>query len=88
MTHKMGFESSFTSYSHPRSFEKESNIVSHLLNLQFQKLPWHSTGSKGKGYITFFVSNTFISNAMLKLAKNQVNARQHPEAELLLFENY
>ena len=35
----------------------------------------------------FFVSNTFISNARLKLAKNQVKAKQHPETELLLFEN-
>ena len=30
------------------------------------------------------VSNTFISNAGLKLAKNQVNTKQHPEAERLL----
>ena len=29
-----------------------------------------------------------MSNAKLKLAKNQANAKQHPEAELLLFENY
>ena len=29
-----------------------------------------------------------MSNARLKLAKNQVNAKQHPEAEFLLFENY
>ena len=36
----------------------------------------------------FFISNTFISNARLKLAKNQVNAKQHPEPELLPFENY
>ena len=35
----------------------------------------------------FFISNTFISNAWLKLAKNQAKAKQHPEAELLLFEN-
>ena len=34
------------------------------------------------------ISNTFISNASLKLAKNQVNAKQHPEAEFLLYENY
>ena len=34
-----------------------------------------------------FISNTFISNARLKLAKNQLNAKQHPETELLLFEN-
>ena len=32
----------------------------------------------------FFISNIF----RLKLAKNQVNAKQHSEAELLLFENY
>ena len=36
----------------------------------------------------FFISNTFISNARLKLAENQANAKQQPEAELLLFENY
>ena len=36
----------------------------------------------------FFISNIFISNAKLKLAKNQANAKQHPEAELLLLENY
>ena len=30
----------------------------------------------------------YISNARLKLAKNEVNAEQHPEAELLQFENY
>ena len=38
----------------------------------------------------FYISNTFTSNARLKLPKKkyQVNAKQHPEAELLLFENY
>ena len=39
-------------------------------------------------YTFFFISNTFISNARLKFAKNQANAKQHPEAELLLFGNY
>ena len=34
------------------------------------------------------ISNTFTSNARLKLAKNQALAKQHLEAELLLFENY
>ena len=34
----------------------------------------------------FFISNTFISNVRLKLAKNQANAKQQPEAELLLLE--
>ena len=36
----------------------------------------------------FFVSNTLISSARLKLAKSQANAEQHPETELLLFKNY
>ena len=39
-------------------------------------------------YKLFFISNSFISNARLKLAKNQANAKQHPQAELLLFGKY
>ena len=39
-------------------------------------------------YTLFFISNNFISNARLKLAKNQAHVKQHPEAELWLFENY
>ena len=41
-----------------------------------------------ENYTLFFISNTFISNARLKLAENQASAKQHPEAELLLLENY
>ena len=36
----------------------------------------------------FFISNTFISNTRLKLAKYQAKAKQHSETELLLFEIY
>ena len=36
----------------------------------------------------FFISNTIISNARPKLTKNQLEAKQHTEAELLLFETY
>ena len=36
----------------------------------------------------FFICKTFVSNGRIKLAKNQVNAKQHTEAELLLFEYY
>ena len=36
----------------------------------------------------FVISNTFITNNRLKLTKNQARAKQHPEAKLLLFENY
>ena len=35
-----------------------------------------------------FISNTFKSNARLKLAKNQAKAKQNPEAELFQFDNY
>ena len=34
------------------------------------------------------MSNAFTSNAWLKFAKNEAKANQHPEGELLLFENY
>ena len=40
------------------------------------------------GLDALFISNTFISNARLKLPKNRVKAKQHSEAELLLSENY
>ena len=36
----------------------------------------------------FLMSNTFISNARLKLTKSKAKAKLHSEAELLLFENY
>ena len=35
-----------------------------------------------------FKQNIFISDARLKLAKNQANAKQHPETEFLLSESY
>ena len=43
---------------------------------------------KLRGYTPFFISDTFISNARLKLAENQAKVKQYPEAKLLLFENY
>ena len=36
----------------------------------------------------FYISNIFISNTRLKLAKNQAYAKQHTEAEVVLFEHY
>ena len=35
-----------------------------------------------------YISNFFISNSRLKLAENIARAKQQPEAELMLFENY
>ena len=37
---------------------------------------------------TLFYKQHFYKQRQLKLAKNQANAKQHPEAKLLLFENY
>ena len=36
----------------------------------------------------FFISNSSVSSTRLKLAKNQTKAKQHPEAGLMLFEDY
>ena len=36
----------------------------------------------------FYICSTFIINAKLKLAKNHANAKQHPDAELFLFQNH
>ena len=36
----------------------------------------------------FFIGDTFIVSAGLRFAGGQANAGQHPEAELLAFENY
>ena len=48
----------------------------------------HKAFLKGFKYTLFFISNTFISNARLKLEKNEANTKQHFEAEHSLFENY
>ena len=47
----------------------------HQQTLQVQTLHQHQLHA-------FVISNTFISNAILKFAKNQANDKQHPEAEL------
>ena len=39
-------------------------------------------------YMLFLMSNTFISNTRLKMEKNQANAKQHPQTEILLKENF
>ena len=36
----------------------------------------------------FYKQHFYISNAWLKLEKDQADVRQHLEAELLIFENY
>ena len=55
--------------------------------LKTSSRPLFNFGKKLKTATRLFY-NTFISNARLKLAKNQANTKQHPEAKLLLFQNY
>ena len=95
---------SYFSVWNPKLIEEEGSkqhyiITSHLLcspciikkvryvykTVEYIGLPQHL---KWSCLCHFFISNTFVSNARLKVAKNQVTAKQHPEAELLLFENY
>ena len=68
-----------------RQFNDYSMTIHRLLNN-------NSTAIRRQfsGYLTsiqrlhaFFISNAFISNARLKLAKNSAKAKQHPETELL-----
>ena len=59
-----------------------------LQTLKIENCPTIANGFNLLLYMLFFINNTFISNARLTLAKNHVNAKQHPHAELLLFQNY
>ena len=59
-----------------------SNLILHKLNLAL------SRKTLAISIHAFFISNTCMRNGRLKLPKNQANAKEDPEAELLLFENY
>ena len=54
----------------------------HLLS------PYRPEFNQVINYTILFISNTFLSNTSLKLAKNQAKDKQKHETELLLFENY
>ena len=73
------------SFGHVKSFIPQKTKDIKAFGLFFIK---KNTCSEVYVVHTFFISSTFISNARLKLIKNQANAKQHLEAELLLFENY
>ena len=63
------------------------NILLHeLYNKQRDRVMVYDNGP----LYAFFISNTFISNATLKSARNQADAKQHHEAEhfvLILFQS-
>ena len=61
---------------------KKLKLNGAIFNTSSVRVNYQST------YTSFFISSTFITNARMKLAKNQANAKHHSEAELLLFENY
>ena len=62
-----------------------------IIKLIIKNLEYNNEYFRNKNYCDntrFFISNTFTSNVRLKLAKNQLKSKQHPEAELLLIKNY
>ena len=68
----------------PENVENISNFESSGQTLVAYKKNVVSYHSDFSVIHAFLMNNTFISNAMLKLAKNQANAKQNPEVELLL----
>ena len=63
--------------STPLICQKMSRYV--IRRAQKKRKKWNSK------YTLVFMTNAFISNARLKLAKNQANAEQHTEAAVLQF---
>ena len=56
-----------------------------------KRLAFHVSAKRTRksfGNTYFFYKQPFVSNTRLKLAKNQANAKQDPEAEQFPFENY
>ena len=72
--------------THPHIFETRKTSITDWIWCRL--VPITSLVSMLFLYMLFFISNTFISNARLKLTKNKSKAKQHPESELLLFDNY
>ena len=71
--------------------QKSSCMATFINPLSTNPTKWSNTLKQFVGYghkamlsiTTFFISNAFISNTRLKLAKNSAKAKQHLEAELL-----
>ena len=60
----------------------QSSIIQKS-QVQLSKAFYHHGKVENTKITRFFMHNTFISNARLKLSKNQAKAKQHLEAELL-----
>ena len=77
----------------PNCFYHQPNYFPSGLILYISKEAFHGVISLLRSkivklYTLFSISNTFISNARLKSAKDEANAKQQPEANFLLFGNY
>ena len=60
----------------------ESHKQHTTLSLRIFYIPTYIALQVLATYTLFFISNIFISNVRLNLAKNKAKAKQHPEAEL------
>ena len=67
----------------------QSFTILAMATVRVKTAPCNPNGILFHWYIhVCFYKQHFISNTKLKFAKNQPNAKQHSQAELLLFENY
>ena len=65
------------------------NLRNFWIPFSTEIFPEHLRIAASMVYVqAFLISNTFISKTRLKLTENQAKAKQHPETERLLFENY
>ena len=75
----------------PRSEFQKFNNLGRIIEVNFEsQWFWIKNAAEDlrNQLHVFFISNTLISNTRLKLAENQANGKEHPEAELLIYENY
>ena len=74
--------SHFLNWTNGTKLQKASHITENSLKASLTN-PTMMFNFSFREIHAFFISNTSSSNARLKLARNQANAKQHPEAELL-----
>ena len=83
------FDQYFESWAINTHNAQKSAVNNSVNNFKINE-PWFSVFSRFSNVLHthFCISSTFISNTKLKLAKEIAKAKQRPEAELLLFEDY
>ena len=89
----MSNSSSFTMISAKRMLRNDHNNdyaveTSVGFQMKYNSCVYYYHSVAKSPYTLFYINNTFIRNARLKLLKNQASVKPHPEAERLLRESY